>query len=75
MLVTNKIDSRFVDSFNIAVANVENHSVECHESGEINWDYVESDMIMDDTLAMFSVGEIVDALYLLADIYDGKVAA
>ena len=66
------MDSRLVDSFNIAVKNIENHSVECHESGEINWNYVESDMIMDDNLSMFSVGEIVDAMYLLADIYDEK---
>ena len=66
------MDSRLVDSFNTAVKNIENHSVECHESGEINWNYVESDMIMDDNLSMFSVGEIVDAMYLLADIYDEK---
>ena len=69
------MDYRLVDSFNTAVANVENHSVECHESGEINWNYVEADMIMDDNLSMFSVGEIVEALYELADIYDAEMAA
>ena len=69
------MDSRLVESFNTAVKNIENHSVECHESGEINWNYVEADMIMDDNLSMFSVGEIVEALYELADIYDEEMAA
>lgn len=69
------MDSRLVESFNTAVKNIENHSVECHESGEINWNYVEADMIMDDNLSMFSVGEIVEALYELADIYDKEMAA
>ena len=69
------MDSRLVESFNTAVKNIENHSVECHESGEINWNYVEADMIMDDNLSMFSVNEIVDAMYILADIYDKEMAA
>ena len=69
------MDYRLVESFNTAVKNIENHSVECHESGEINWNYVEADMIMDDNLSMFSVGEIVEALYELADIYDAEMAA
>ena len=71
MITTNKTDSRIVDAFNTAIANLENY----HGNGEINWDYVESDMIMDPTLVMFTIGEIVDSLYLLADIYDGKIAA
>ena len=70
MINTNKVDYRLVDSFNTSVTNIENNSVEYHESGEIDWTYVESDMIMDDNLSMFTEGQIVDALYLLADMYD-----
>ena len=69
MIETNETDYRIVEAFNTAIADIENH----YDYGGMNWDYVESDMIMNENLSMFSVGEIVDSLYLLADMYDNRV--
>jgi len=73
-LQTEAIDMDLVDSFNEALDSDENY----REDGSINWDFVESDMIMNPLNTGYTVGEIVDALYLLADIFDeevGKLAA
>ena len=69
MIETNETDYRIVEAFNTAIADIENH----YDYGGMNWDYVESDMIMNENLSMFTVGEIVDSLYLLADMYDNRV--